>query len=100
MDSTEADDGRALLVHVAAEGLAPIIRGCAQTMSANIRSNGDSGTLERIPWGAINYFGPPIVEHWLAKLKQMPRRAQADAVAQLAALSAAEGHQQATAAVQ
>jgi hypothetical protein len=73
---------RGFLLHLAAEGIAPVIGGCGQA-------------VER----AIDVFGKPIVGRWLEWLRGQPPALQRAAIAELADLPADRSRKEAAEAV-
>jgi WD40 repeat protein len=94
----ENGENTTLLVSLAAEGMAEVVKGCAQTINGG-RSNG-AISVDTVPPKAINVFGPRIVEHWLRGLNTRPQTEQLDAIAALGTLPVPESRRQATAAIE
>lgn len=85
---------RNVLLYLAAEGVIPVIGGCAGALAG-----GPVGGIAGVAVGkavekAVNLFGRGIVERWREWFARHPEDAQA-AVAELAALPAAEAQKQA-----
>lgn len=87
-----------LLVTLAAEGIADVVKGCTQAV--NTSRNPGPASLEAAPPKAINFFGPRIVERWLRGLGSRPKPEQLDAIASLGTLPLAEARRQAAAAIE
>lgn len=87
------EQGRAL-VDLAAEGMMPAISGCAAVLAAS-RKEGKTSVLGAPPTKAVNYFGPRIVERWLAHLSPLAKAEQMAALVHLSALPLAETRSQA-----
>lgn len=94
MAEPEPKPRRHVLLYLAAEGVIPVIGGCAGALAG-----GPVGGIAGVAVGkavekAINLFGRGIVERWREWFAQNPEGAQA-AVAELAALPAAEAQKEA-----
>src|SRR5437016_1800970 len=90
----EPEKRRNVLLYLAAEGMIPVLGGCAGALAG-----GPVGGIAGIAVGqvlekAINLFGRGIVERWRLWFAKHPQAAQA-AVAELAALPPAEAHKEA-----
>jgi serine/threonine protein kinase len=90
---------RGLLLDLAAQGVVPVMGGCAGALLA-----GPEGGLAGIAAGqmvekAINYFGQRIVETWQAWFVAQPTETRLAALADLAALTPEEARQRAEAAL-
>jgi serine/threonine protein kinase len=91
----EPHDSPGYLIHLAAEGMAPVIAGCAGSLAAQVKSEGAG----HFPVKGIDYFGPRIIEKWLGDVRGRPQAEQLAMLSSLATLSAADGRQEAAAAV-
>ncbi|MGE3808782.1 MAG: WD40 repeat domain-containing serine/threonine protein kinase [Gemmataceae bacterium] len=69
-----------VLVNLAAQGVAPVIKGCSKAIALF-----NSQQAEALP-KAISFFGPRIVERWLANLTARSKPDQINALTELAAL--------------
>jgi serine/threonine protein kinase len=85
-------DQASQLVNLAAEGIAPVIAGCARAI---IAKDTVPGLGETLPPKAINYFGPRIVDRWLATLSGLSPTEQREVLAQLAAVPLVESRREA-----
>src|SRR5256885_1973710 len=85
---TDSTDRRVLLIHHAAEGVAPLIKGCAQTLVPAPAER--VGASRAAPVKPIAFFGPGIVARWRDALALNPHEEKLHALAQLSTLSAAE----------
>src|SRR4051812_21514865 len=83
MSDSAAD--RSILLGLAAEGVAPVLDGCAGALAA-AGSPGVGGAVEKV----INFFGGRIVERWARWLESQPPEARQKALAELASLPAAD----------
>jgi WD40 repeat protein len=93
----DSPDNAVLLVNLAAEGIADVIKGCSQAVAA---ARNNAPTLsDGLPAKAINFFGPRIVERWLKGNQAKPRAELLDTIAALASIPIAESRRQAVAAV-
>ncbi len=89
----ETLDHAGQLVNLAAEGIAPVIAGCAEAMTAKDTVTGLAG--ETASPKAINYFGPRIVERWVKTLAHLPPDRQRDILVQLANVPLADSRHEA-----
>jgi serine/threonine protein kinase len=90
----------ALLIDLAAEGIAPAVNGCAKTLAAGSRGRSSSTPSDHLRLKGINVFGPRIITRWLAELENRPQAEQASALVQLAGLAADDSRNQALSAVE
>ena len=81
------------LLELAADGIAPVIGGCAGALVAGPAGAGGGAVVGHVVEKAINYFGPKIVERWLAWLRGQPKNVQIEAVSKLGSVSADEARQ-------
>jgi hypothetical protein len=88
------------LITLAAEGIAPLVSGCFKVLApaAPGSPSNDSGGAPRA--NAINYFGPRIIDRWLAEFNSLEQPEQIGALVQLASLPAAESRHQANQAIE
>jgi serine/threonine protein kinase len=100
MATSEGREPPGYLIHLAAEGVAAVVGGCARVLAAGSKTPGKTGPLEQLQWKGISYFGPTIIDRWLSDLGTRPRAEQVTAFVRLAGLPAAEGHAEAEAAVE
>src|SRR5262245_20001532 len=82
------------LVNLAAEGVATSIAGCASVL-ASARQASKAPALAATPTKAVNYFGPRIVERWLARLGSLAKGEQMAALVHLSTMPVAEARNQA-----
>ena len=90
----EPENRRNVLLYLAAEGVIPVLGGCAGALAG-----GPVGGIAGVAVGhavekAINLFGRGIVGRWQAWFARNPEAAQA-AVAELVSLSPADAHKEA-----
>src|SRR5687767_8955224 len=90
------ENRRGVLMSLAAEGLVPVLGGCA-----GVLAGGPEGGLVGVAVGqvvekAINFFGARIVERWSDWLKGQPLEARQQALADLASLTPEEARRQAS----
>ncbi len=88
---------RGFLLHLAAEGMIPVLGGCAGAMAG-------SSEVGRVAVGqavekAINFFGARIVERWCRWFRDQPPEVRQAALADLAALTPEEAREEAAAAL-
>jgi hypothetical protein len=92
------------LLTLAAEGIAPVIGGCAGALaggSAGAAAGAVAGlVVGQVVERAINFFGQRIAYRWLGWLRTRPRDEQVQAIAGLAALPAEQARREAQAAVE
>jgi len=78
------------LLELAAEGIAPVIGGCAGAIIAGPVGAAGGAVVGRVVEKAINFFGPKIVEKWLGWFRGRPKAEQIEAVAALGTMSVDE----------
>jgi serine/threonine protein kinase len=93
----DSPDNAVLLVNLAAEGIADVIKGCAHAVAA--ARNSAPNLADGLPPKAINFFGPRIVERWLKGFDEAQKTELLNTIAQLASLPVAESRRQAVAAI-
>jgi serine/threonine protein kinase len=96
----EAARPRGFLLSLAAEGIAPVMGGCAGALAAGPEAGVAGVVVGQVVERAINFFGPRIVQRWLTWLRGRPREDQLAAIAQLAGLPADEARREAVEAVE
>jgi WD40 repeat protein len=87
------------LIRLAAQGIGPVIAGCAGMLAAGFRGRPADSSPHRVQLKGISYFGPHIVAQWLTELKPRPVEEQVEALVELAGLGAAASRDFATSAV-
>jgi hypothetical protein len=75
------------LLELAADGVAPVIGGCAGGLVAGPAGAAGGAVVGRVVEKAINYFGPKIVERWLGWFRGKPKNVQIEAVTCLGSMS-------------
>jgi serine/threonine protein kinase len=90
---------RGFLLSLAAEGIAPVIGGCAGALAGGSEGGVAGVVVGQVVERAINYFGPRIVQNWLGWLRGQPREGQLAAIAELATLPPEVARREAAAAV-
>jgi serine/threonine protein kinase len=90
---------RGVLLALAAEGVIPVVGGCAGALAGGPEA-GAVGGMVGIAVGqavekVINFFGARIVERWAEWFRKQPPQVQQEALAELAALPAEEARRQA-----
>lgn len=86
-------NARNFLLQLAADGIAPVIGGCAGAILGGPDGAVGGAVFGRVVEKAINYFGPGIVEKWLGGLRRRPKNEQVEAVAELGMLSVEQARQ-------
>jgi len=81
---------RPILLNLAAEGMIPVIGGCAGAVAAGPQGGLAGILVGQVVEKGINLFGKGIVEKWQAWFAGQPEEARAAAVVELAATPAAE----------
>src|SRR4051812_19464305 len=92
MRSTSAS-ARGFLIHLAAEGIGPLVGGCAGALLAGPVGVVAGGVIGKVTEEAVRYFGPRITASWVAWFTRQPAALQMAAVAEVGALSPAEARQ-------
>jgi hypothetical protein len=90
---------RGILLQLAAEGLVPVLGGCAGVLAGGPEAGLAAVAVGQAVEKAINFFGGRIVERWCAWFKGQPPEARATAIADLAALSPEQAREEAGAAL-
>jgi serine/threonine protein kinase len=90
-----AVERRGVLVNLAAEGVIPVLGGCAGALVGGPEGGIAGVAVGQVVEKAINFFGARIVERWCAWFRGRPPEEQAAALAELAALSPEEARREA-----
>jgi WD40 repeat protein len=88
----------ALLVQLAAEGISAVIGGCSKVLSSGLKP-ASAPPVGGTPIKGINYFGPHIVNRWIAGLGNSSPAEQVESFVQLSGMPVAESRQEAAQAV-
>ncbi len=90
---------RGVLLALAAEGVIPVVGGCAGALAGGPEAGAVGGVVGVAVGQAvekvINFFGARIVERWAEWFRKQPPEAQQEALAELASLPAEEARKQA-----
>src|SRR6266852_5549387 len=89
---------RGFLLNLAAEGIAPVVAGCAKALAGGPIA-GAVGVVGQAVERAINLFGQRIVQRWVDWMRGQPPGIQVTAIAELADLPADKARQEAIAVV-
>ena len=89
----EGMNAPSLLLELAAEGVAPVVGGCAGALIAGPVGAAVGAGVGRVVEKAINFFGPRIVEKWLGWFRRQPKNVQVDAVAGLGSVPVEQARQ-------
>src|SRR5216684_1907050 len=87
-----------LLVQLAAEGIAAVIGGCSKVLSSGLKP-ASSPPLGVTPIKGINYFGPHIINRWIAGLGTSSPADHIETLVQLSSMPVAESRQEAAQAI-
>src|SRR5215510_8131468 len=87
---------RGILLQLAAEGVVPVLGGCAGVLVAGPEGGMAGAMVAQVIEKAINFFGGRIVERWNAWFRVQPPEKQVEALAELAALPPGEARKQAS----
>src|SRR5262245_51439044 len=93
---SEPQAKRGILMELAAEGIMPVLGGCAGVLVAGPEGGMAGAMVAQVVEKAINFFGGRIVERWNAWFRVQPVEKQVEALAELAALAPEEARQQAS----
>jgi hypothetical protein len=93
---SEPQAKRGILLELAAEGIVPVLGGCAGVLVAGPEGGVAGAMVAQVVEKAINFFGGRIVERWNAWFRVQPVEKQVEALAELAALPPDEARQQAS----
>jgi serine/threonine protein kinase len=93
------DPPRGVLLNLAAEGLIPVLGGCAGALAGGAEGGIAGVAVGQVVEKAINFFGARIVQKWYDWLRGQPVEVREAALGELAALSPREARQQAEAAI-
>src|SRR5262249_36961086 len=91
--SSAPASAKGFLIRLAAEGIAPIVAGCAGALVAGPAGAVVGGVVGKVAEEAVKYFGAAIVESWRGWFRRQPRALQAAAVEGAAQLSPGEARQ-------
>src|SRR5216683_7664996 len=95
---SESKGSPAILVQLAAEGIAAVIGGCSKVLSSG-QKPASPPTLGVTPIKGINYFGPHIINRWIAGLGSSSPMDQIETLIQLSGMPVSESRQEAAQAV-
>lgn len=95
---SETNGSPAVLVQLAAEGIAAVIGGCSKVLSSGLKPAA-APALATTPIKGINYFGPHIINRWIAGLGTASPVDQIETLVQLSNMPVAESRQEAAQAV-
>jgi serine/threonine protein kinase len=90
---------RGFLLHLAAEGMVPVLGGCAGALLGGPEGGVAGVAVGQVVEKAINFFGARIVQRWCRWFRDQPPEARQAALAELAALTPEEARQEAAAAL-
>jgi serine/threonine protein kinase len=90
---------RGFLLHLAAEGMIPVLGGCAGALAGGPEVGLAGVAVGQVVEKAINFFGARIVQRWCQWFRDQPPEARQAALAELAALTPEEARQEAAAAL-
>jgi serine/threonine protein kinase len=93
------DPPRGILLDLAAQGLIPVLGGCAGALAGGPEGGIAGVAVGQVVEKAINFFGARIVRTWYDWLRGQPVEVREAAFSELAALSQQEAKQQAEAAI-
>src|SRR5262245_36628043 len=93
---SEPQAKRGILMELAAEGIVPVLGGCAGVLVAGPEGGMAGAMVAQVVEKAINFFGGRIVERWNAWFRVQPPEKQVEALAELAAMPQDEARKQAS----
>jgi WD40 repeat protein len=93
-------DSPGFLIGLAAEGIASLVQGCANVLVASNRGVPADHATPPLRLKGINYFGPHIIERWVADMASRSQPEQVQAISQLVGMSVADSRREAAAAVE
>ncbi len=96
---SESKESPALLVQLAAEGIAPVIGGCSRVLNSGSRPPSLPPGLPTSPMKGINYFGPHIINRWMAGLGSTSPVDQIETLVQLGSMPVADSRREAALAI-
>src|SRR4051812_9814852 len=91
----QSEKPRGVLMTLAAEGVIPILGGCAGALAAGPEGGAIGVVVGQVVEKAINFFGVRIVKRWEQWFRDQPEPARVAALAELAALTPEQARQQA-----
>jgi serine/threonine protein kinase len=94
------DKPRGVLLNLAAEGIIPVLGGCAGAVAGGAEGGLVGVAVGQVVEKAINFFGVRIVQKWFDWLRGRSPEERQDALAELAALSPEEAKREAEAAIE
>jgi serine/threonine protein kinase len=90
---------RGFLLHLAAEGMIPVLGGCAGALAGGPEIGLVGVAVGQVVEKAINFFGARIVQRWCEWFRAQPPEVRQAALAELAALTPEEAREEAAAAL-
>jgi serine/threonine protein kinase len=90
---------RGFLLHLAAEGMIPVLGGCAGALAGGPEVGLAGVAVGQVVEKAINFFGARIVRRWCEWFRAQPPEVRQAALAELAALTPEEARAEAAAAL-
>jgi WD40 repeat protein len=97
---SETKESAASLVQLAAEGIAAVVGGCSKVLSTGVKPAPASPSLSSTPMKGINYFGPHIINRWMAGLGTTSPVDQIDTIVQLGSMPVADSRREASQAIE
>ncbi len=94
-----ANQPRGILLNLAAEGIIPVLGGCAGALVGGPEGGMAGVAVGQVVEKAINFFGARIVQKWYDWLRGQSPEAREAALSELAALTPEEAKRQAQAAI-
>src|SRR6266852_1148147 len=96
---SESKESPAVLVQLAAEGIAAVIGGCSKVLNSGSRPPNLPPGLPSTPMKGINYFGPHIVNRWMTGLGSTSPMDRIESLVQLGSMPVADSRREAALAI-
>src|SRR5436309_2830436 len=96
---SESKESPAILVQLAAEGIAAVVGGCSRVLNSSSRPASLPPGLPTSPMKGINYFGPHIINRWMTGLGSTSPVDQIETLVQLGSMPVADSRREAASAI-
>jgi WD40 repeat protein len=96
---SQSKESPALLVQLAAEGIATVIGGCSKVLNSGVKPPTLPPGLPSTPIKGINYFGPHIINRWITGLGSSSPLERIETLVQLSSMPVADSRREASQAV-
>jgi WD40 repeat protein/serine/threonine protein kinase len=97
---SETNNSPGFLIQLAAEGIAGVVSGCSKVLGKGAKEAAAKLSFDAPAPKGINYFGPHIINRWVAGLASRPAKEQLEAILQLANFPVPDSRREANEAVE